>query len=90
MSGWQVPAFALSGKASNISIIRIMCRRGFQMDFATLLMRDFKAALEFSKEPPAAPRSRRRKGPASTTSAAGRARASVAAALRQVGVPRNR
>jgi glutamate decarboxylase len=47
MSGWQVPAFALSGKASKISVIRIMCRRGFQMDFATLLMRDFKAALEF-------------------------------------------
>lgn len=46
-SGWQVPAFALTGKASNITVMRVMCRRGFEMDLASLLMRDFKAATAF-------------------------------------------
>lgn len=50
--GWQVPAFALSGKASNLTVMRMMCRRGFEMDMAALLMRDFKAALEFFKTHP--------------------------------------
>lgn len=47
--GWQVPAFALTGKAADIDVMRIMCRRGFEMDMAELLMRDFKAALDFFK-----------------------------------------
>lgn len=50
--GWQVPAFALSGKASDITVMRMMCRRGFDVDMAALLMRDFEAALEFFKTHP--------------------------------------
>jgi len=49
VQGWQVPAFALSGNASDIVVMRVMCRRGFEMDLAALLVRDFKAALEFLK-----------------------------------------
>ena len=50
--GWQVPAFALSGKASDISVMRVMCRRGFDQDMADLLMRDFRAAIDFFKSHP--------------------------------------
>ncbi len=52
MQGWQVPAFALAGKASDIVVMRVMCRRGFEMDLAALLMRDFKAALAFFETHP--------------------------------------
>ena len=51
-SGWQVPAFALSGNASDISVMRIMCRRGFTMDMAALLMRDVRAATKFFETHP--------------------------------------
>ena len=47
MSGWQVPAFAMSGNASDVSVMRIMCRRGFDLDMAALFLRDFRAALSF-------------------------------------------
>lgn len=47
MRGWQVPAFALAGGASDISVMRVMCRRGFDMDMASLFVADFKAALAF-------------------------------------------
>jgi glutamate decarboxylase len=53
MRGWQVPAFALAGGASDISVMRIMCRRGFEMDMADLFMRDFKATLAWFKSHPA-------------------------------------
>ena len=52
MNGWQVPAFALSGKASDVSVMRIMCRRGVSMDFAVLLMRDFQTAVAFLQSHP--------------------------------------
>jgi glutamate decarboxylase len=52
LSGWQAPAFALAGKASHISVMRVMCRRGFEMDMAALFLRDFKAALDFFKTHP--------------------------------------
>lgn len=51
-SGWQVPAFALSGGASDVSVMRIMCRRGFTMDMAALLMRDVKSAVRFFESHP--------------------------------------
>ena len=51
-SGWQVPAFALSGGASDVSVMRIMCRRGFSMDMAALLVRDIKVALRFFETHP--------------------------------------
>ncbi len=47
MRGWQAPAFALTGGASNIDVMRVMCRRGFPMDMADLFLRDFKDALAF-------------------------------------------
>ena len=47
-----MPAFALNGKASDIVVMRIMCRRGFEMDMADLLMRDFKSALRFFDDHP--------------------------------------
>lgn len=50
--GWQVPAFALNGKAADMDVMRIMCRRGFEMDMASLLIRDFKAAIAFFKDHP--------------------------------------
>ncbi len=51
-SGWQVPAFRLSGGASEISVMRIMCRRGFSIDMASLFVRDFKAAVQFFETHP--------------------------------------
>lgn len=50
LRGWQVPAFALSGGASDIVVMRIMCRRGFEMDFAELLLDDMKAAIAYLKK----------------------------------------
>lgn len=47
MRGWQVPAFALAGGAADISVMRVMCRRGFSMDMANLFVADYKAALKW-------------------------------------------
>lgn len=52
LRGWQVPAFALNGGASDVVVMRIMCRRGFEMDFAHLLMQDFKSVLAYLKAHP--------------------------------------
>jgi len=52
LRGWQVPAFALNGGAADVVVMRIMCRRGFEMDFAHLFMQDFKAALAYLKAHP--------------------------------------
>lgn len=61
LRGWQVPAFALSGAASDITVMRVMCRRGFEMDFASLLVRDFRMAIDELKTGSAG------KAPASTS-----------------------
>ncbi len=53
LRGWQVPAFALNGSMADVAIMRIMCRRGFDRDLASLLMQDFRAALEFFSTHPA-------------------------------------
>lgn len=53
MRGWQVPAFALAGGASDISVMRVMCRRGFDMDLADLFVKDYKAALAWLATHPA-------------------------------------
>jgi len=52
LRGWQVPAFALNGKMSDTVVMRIMCRRGFEMDFAALLIEDMKGALAYLAEHP--------------------------------------
>ncbi len=52
LRGWQVPAFTLCGKMSDVVVMRIMCRRGFEMDFAELLLDDYKASLKYLSEHP--------------------------------------
>ncbi len=52
LRGWQVPAFALNGKMADTVVMRIMCRRGFEMDFAALLIDDMKGALAYLAEHP--------------------------------------
>lgn len=52
LRGWQVPAFALNGEMSDVVVMRIMCRRGFEMDFAGLLIDDFKSSLKYLSEHP--------------------------------------
>ncbi|MBW9344134.1 glutamate decarboxylase [Escherichia coli] len=52
LRGWQVPAFTLGGEATNIVVMRIMCRRGFEMDFAELLLEDYKASLKYLSDHP--------------------------------------
>ncbi len=52
LRGWQVPAFALNGQMSDTVVMRIMCRRGFEMDFAALFIDDMKTALAYLKQHP--------------------------------------
>ncbi len=48
----QQPAFTLGGEATDIVVMRIMCRRGFEMDFAELLLEDYKASLKYLSDHP--------------------------------------
>ncbi|MGS0639296.1 glutamate decarboxylase [Citrobacter meridianamericanus] len=50
LRGWQIPAFALNGQMSDVVVMRIMCRRGFEMDFAELMLEDFRNALTWLAE----------------------------------------
>lgn len=52
LRGWQAPAFALSGEMSDVVVMRIMCRRGFEMDFAELFMKDFHESQAYLVEHP--------------------------------------
>lgn len=52
LRGWQIPAFALNGQMSDVVVMRIMCRRGFEMDFAELMLEDFRKALTWLAENP--------------------------------------
>lgn len=52
LRGWQVPAFALSGGCSDVVVMRIMCRRGFEMDLADLFLDDFKRSIKYLQEHP--------------------------------------
>ncbi|MGR9865884.1 hypothetical protein ACUOGJ_24890, partial [Escherichia coli] len=38
--------------ATDIVVMRIMCRRGFEMDFAELLLEDYKASLKYLSDHP--------------------------------------
>ena len=42
----------LGGEATDIVVMRIMCRRGFEMDFAELLLEDYKASLKYLSDHP--------------------------------------
>ncbi len=52
IKGWQVPAYTLTGTASNIPVQRILVRQGVSRDLATLLLSDFAEAVDhFDKHP---------------------------------------
>jgi glutamate decarboxylase len=54
--GWQVPAFALIGGASDITIMRVMIRQGVSRDMASLLIEDMQRAIAgFEKHPVSVP-----------------------------------
>ena len=50
--GWQVPAFALTGDAAHITVMRIMVRQGVSRDMAGLLIDDMKRAIAHFDEHP--------------------------------------
>ena len=51
-SGWQVPAYTLTGSAADIAVQRILVRLGVSRDMASLLLDDFRDAVaHFSKHP---------------------------------------
>ncbi len=50
--GWQVPAYTLTGTASDIAVQRILVRLGVSRDMAALLLDDFREAVaHFGKHP---------------------------------------
>ncbi len=50
--GWQVPAYTLTGSASDIAVQRILVRQGVDRDLASILLDDFKASVEhFDRHP---------------------------------------
>jgi glutamate decarboxylase len=52
IKGWQVPAYTLTGTASDIPVQRILVRQGVSRDLAALLLDDFKEAIaHFAKHP---------------------------------------
>ncbi len=52
MQGWQVPAYTLTGTASDIPVQRILVRQGVSRDLASLLVDDIRDAIaHFSKHP---------------------------------------
>jgi len=52
MSGWQVPAYTMPANRQDLPVQRILVRQGFARDEASLLMDDYRAAIEhFDKHP---------------------------------------
>ena len=50
--GWQVPAYTLTGTASDIAVQRILVRLGVSHDMASLLLDDFRDAVaHFGRHP---------------------------------------
>jgi glutamate decarboxylase len=50
--GWQVPAYTLTGTASDIAVQRALVRQGVDRDLVSLLLADFSATLaHFAKHP---------------------------------------
>jgi glutamate decarboxylase len=55
-SGWQVPAYTLTGEASDIPVQRILVRQGVTRDLATILLNDMRDAIaHFDKHPRSVP-----------------------------------
>jgi len=52
MRGWQVPAYPLTGTASDIAVQRILVRQDVSRDLANILLDDFRNAVaHFDKHP---------------------------------------
>ena len=61
--GWQVPAYTLTGTASDIPVQRILVRLGVSRDMASLLVDDFRDSVaHFGKHPVAVPMSKEESG----------------------------
>jgi glutamate decarboxylase len=52
-SGWQVPAYTLTGDASDIAVQRILVRQGVTRDLASLLLDDMRDAIAHLQKHPA-------------------------------------
>jgi glutamate decarboxylase len=46
VSGWQVPAYTLTGEASDIPVQRILVRQGVTRDLASILLDDMREAID--------------------------------------------
>jgi glutamate decarboxylase len=56
MRGWQVPAYTLTGAASDIAVQRILVRQDVSRDMAELLLDDFREVMaHFTKHPVSVP-----------------------------------
>ncbi len=54
--GWQVPAYSMPPKRSDLVVQRILVRHGFSRDLGDLLLDDFRRALDhFTRHPVARP-----------------------------------
>ncbi len=61
--GWQVPAYTLTGDASDIAVQRILVRQGVTRDLASILLDDMREAVEhFSRHPTAVPMTQQESG----------------------------
>jgi glutamate decarboxylase len=57
--GWQVPAYTLTGTASDIAVQRVLVRLGVSRDLISLLLEDFRDAVaHFAKHPITVPMSK--------------------------------
>jgi glutamate decarboxylase len=57
-TGWQVPAYTLTGEASDIAVQRILVRQGVTRDLVTILLDDMREAIaHFNKHPTSVPMS---------------------------------
>ncbi len=51
-TGWQVPAYTLTGEASDVAVQRILVRQGVTRDLASLLLDDIRGAIDhFAQHP---------------------------------------
>jgi glutamate decarboxylase len=58
-TGWQVPAYTLTGDASDIAVQRILVRQGVTRDLASILLDDMRDAIaHFAKHPSPVPMSK--------------------------------
>jgi glutamate decarboxylase len=61
--GWQVPAYTLTGAASDIAVQRILVRLGVSRDIASLLLDDFRSSVDhFGKHPVTVPMTKEESG----------------------------